>query len=201
VGINSFQKGKGVGNNYAYEGPDAAPHVVFQFQNLPDARRMNASTTTGGYPDSEMRKYLTAVDGAEGNGNFLEGLKRAGVPEAVLWAPSRFVSVKADGGPVEIKDKLWLPTEWEMFGSTFYAVAADETKVNQARLEYYTSDGRRTKYSNSNGARHWTVSLKANPTTNAEQRHYSVINTTGGNFIGDYKGSDSVGVAPAFCVW
>jgi hypothetical protein len=50
VGINSF-KGK--------NGNDDTPHVVFHFKNVPIMRRMNSTkTNAGGYPASEMRKYL-----------------------------------------------------------------------------------------------------------------------------------------------
>jgi hypothetical protein len=98
------------------------PHVVFQFQHVPVEHRMNdvdsssKNTNAGGYPASEMRKYLTWVDGNKTeNGSFLTGLEKAGVPVEVLWAPSRAMSNK-DGAAIIINDLLWLPTEREMMG-------------------------------------------------------------------------------------
>jgi hypothetical protein len=139
VGINSF--------NRVTESSNNTPHVVFQFQNIPGKRRMNSSNdNTGGYPASEMRKYLTPLDGVEGSGKFLNGIITAGVPEAVLWAPARNVTAGSyDSGrtTATISDALWLPTEWEIFGSRTYSPSGTETNTNQARLEYYqvnTSD-------------------------------------------------------------
>jgi hypothetical protein len=105
VGINPFKDLNGNGGT---------PHVVFQFQNIPVLRRMNpTASNAGGYPESEMRVYLT--------GEFLSGLKDAGVPEGVLWGPSRVVSGKENGAKT-INDTLWLPTEREMFGSRLWSV-------------------------------------------------------------------------------
>jgi hypothetical protein len=147
VGINSFNEKNGNGTT---------PHVVFQFQNIPVSRRMNApidvsdgyfgdGTNTGGYPASEMRKYLTPVGNDKESGKFLAGLVKAGLPEAVLWEPSRIVST--NGGTMTINDLLWLPTEWEMYGGKMYGpdgsaepMATDEDGSNQVKLEYYKTD-------------------------------------------------------------
>jgi hypothetical protein len=127
VGINSFNNLNGNGT---------IQHVVFQFQNLPVKRRMNESNkNTGGYPASEMRKYLTPVENDPDSGKFLTGLEKAGVPKSVLWGPARVMSKK--NGQQTIDDLLWLPTEWEMSESGTNSVAADENKGNQARLQYY----------------------------------------------------------------
>ena len=131
VGIDSF----------AATNKDAPAHIVFQFQNIPGTRRMNAANTNaGGYKASGMRHYLT--------GNFLRGLVAAGVPEGVLYAPARYL---ANGGrdasaADALADWLWLPTERELFGKNAYSSAKWETAANQARLEYYESGSRRTKY-------------------------------------------------------
>jgi hypothetical protein len=141
VGINSFQPKSP--NKYQYQGTDTPPqHVVFQFQHVPVVRYMNpVAKNEGGYPDSEMRKYLTPVkDGSTvvaGTGNFLAGLLEAGLPEDVLWGPSRLMATKLEEPGTVIDDLLWLPTEREMFGDRLYSVAAVETETTQARLEYY----------------------------------------------------------------
>jgi hypothetical protein len=86
-----------------------------------------------------MRKYLVPVEGD--GGNFLAGLVSAGVPDGVLWAPARVLAKGQNNtGVATLRDKLWLPTEREMFGKRTYS-ATSETEQNQARLEYYDTPG------------------------------------------------------------
>ncbi|GHT57844.1 hypothetical protein FACS1894109_10860 [Spirochaetia bacterium] len=183
VGINSFN-GKN-GNN--------TPHVVFQFQNVPGTHRMNGTNTnSGGYWGSEMRNYLAAPDGSGAGGYFLTGLTNAGVPDSVLWAPSRRVW-NGVATAETIVDKLFLPTEWEMFGSQSNSHAT-ETATNQAWLEYYASPASRIKYDSSDAANwYWLASPAASSTT-----HFTNVDPGGG---GSSNYASSVGgVAPAFCV-
>jgi hypothetical protein len=187
VGINPFKNLNGNG---------ATPHVVFQFQNVPVARRMNPeNNNTGGYPESEMRAYLT--------GEFLSGLKDAGVPEGVLWGPARVVSGKEDGAKT-INDTLWLPTEREMFGGQTYSDAAHETEGNQARLPYYADDASRIKVyktdtgypavSTAYGMWYWEGSAYAGGAST-----WCAVSSGGGYSITIFASSVS-GCAPAFCV-
>jgi hypothetical protein len=202
VGINSFN-GKN-GNN--------KDHVVFHFQNIPVTRRMNSNdTNSGGYAASEMRKYLTPVSGYSDSGKFLTGLTNAGVPDSVLWAPKRMMSTEYSGsGTTQIEDKLWLPTEREMFGNGLYSNSSAETAANQARLDYYYNGGtgaysRRVKYSsgsfNSSGA----------VTSNGESAYYWQASpyNSGPYFCGVHEhghsghygnASGAWGCVPAFCV-
>jgi hypothetical protein len=200
VGINSFQtKGK-----YAYPGDDKPPqHVVFQFQHLPVKYRMNADgTNEGGYPASQMRKYLVPVDGASGSGNFLAGLKEAGVPEDALWGPSRIMS--KNPGQQTINDLLWLPTEREMHGdNSSQSIANDETVSNQARLEYYGSNENRYKLYKSQTDYPNVSSLYSKVYWEASVAHYSdpmfCIVGAGGN-ASNTGASGLECCAPAFCV-
>ncbi|GMO24228.1 MAG: hypothetical protein Ta2B_03580 [Termitinemataceae bacterium] len=139
VGINSFN-GKN-GND--------TPHVVFHFKNITistnyscNTHQMNLDANTGGgYLNSEMRSYII--------GNFLTGIKSAGVPEKVLWAPTRIVASSGDPEKAveqTITDKLWLPTAWEMTGEQGVSVASCETSMNQASFkDFYKDSGTRTK--------------------------------------------------------
>jgi hypothetical protein len=137
-------------DSFAATNTDAPAHIVFQFQNVPGGHRMNASdNNSGGYRESEMRHYLAD--------NFLRGLVSAGVPEGVLYAPTRYI---ANGGPSAsaadaLADWLWLPTERELFGRNEYSNETWETTANQARLEYYDGNGQRTKYSSKEGGAEW----------------------------------------------
>jgi hypothetical protein len=204
VGINSFQSERGVkddvgtptfngenGGKYTETVNDGVPHVVFQFQNLPVRRRMEATdTNANGYLGSEMRAYLV--------NNFLAGLIEAGVPGSVLWAPARSVANKGYGatGADPISDPLWLPTERELFGSGTLSVAAYETAANQARLEYYTDNSKRVKYYNGSNTRYaW---WEASPCYTAGASSFCLVSS---NVIPSTALAGSVGgCAPAFCV-
>jgi hypothetical protein len=189
VGVNSFN-----GKN-----DNDTPHVVFQFQNIPVTRRMNATNTNeGGYAESEMRTYLT--------GNFLAGLKIAGVPDGVLWAPVRYLSAGTNGkGATKITDKLWLPTKREMTGSGTYS-ADGETVDNQARLAYYTDNNTRLKawdgdssdnypdMKKGTGEWYWTGSARYDRSDLFCNVHDN------GSDTASYSASSAGGVAPAFCV-
>jgi hypothetical protein len=208
VGINSFHSGRGMADSdtitqngdtngqYAVTDNDNTPHVVFQFQNVPVARRMNPNETdiTGGYAGSEMREYLVPLEGKEGSGRFLAGLTEAGVPDDVLWAPKRFVSVKGEDGPGEISDLLWLPTERELFGGNTNSASADETAANQARLEYYDSQPARVKTNPDPG---WRFYWEASPNSGLTPGFCRVFDSgaPGVTFV-----NRVYGCAPAFCV-
>jgi hypothetical protein len=198
VGINSFQS-SGVPGGYTYQGEETPPpqHVVFQFQNVPVIRRMNISDVGGGYPSSEARKYLVPVteNGFElaGSGNFLDGLLEAGVPNTVLWAPGRVLGLGVNGtGSMTVSDKLWLPTESEMFGVKSYSPDS-ETAANQARLEYYKTDESRKKYTEYNAVTYWGAS----PSYHTVGGFQDIVPS------GNVDGNDGIienGIVPAFCV-
>ena len=136
VGIDSFVT---TNNN-------APAHIVFQFQNIPGTRRMSSSEWNNegyGYNGNEMRHYLI--------GNFLRGLITAGVPENVLYAPTRYI-VRGEGrdDAQAIADFVWLPTMWELWGFNYFS---NEIEANQARLEYYQESIQLIKY-NTSGSGH-----------------------------------------------
>ncbi|GMO29526.1 MAG: hypothetical protein Ta2F_04910 [Termitinemataceae bacterium] len=177
IGINSFN-GKN-GNN--------TPHVVFHFNDVPGKHKMNEdSTNTTGYLNSAMHSYVT--------GNFLTGLKNAGVPDGVLWQPSRRVASSGNGTPTAqtITDKLWLPTAWEMTGEQSGSVASCETSSNQASFTgYYEDDNKRKK--TGSGTWYWLASPYSGlPSGFCLVYSNGVTQTLGANLAG--------GCAPAFCV-
>jgi hypothetical protein len=199
VGINSFKTDTTVNENYIYPGNDTPPpHVVFQFKNIPVSRRMNAlnsnskDTNKGGYPASEMRRYLTELPDDDKSGSFLDGLKGAGVPKDVLWGPSRAMTTNGNGIQI-INDLLWLPTEYEMLWS--YLKKGDETEENQPTLKYYTANSLRRKFNTSKSAQYWLAS--ADCMYSVSFLGVNIIGTTQSN-IGASK---ATGVAPAFCVY
>ncbi|GHU44903.1 hypothetical protein FACS1894190_16710 [Spirochaetia bacterium] len=184
VGINTYN---GINDN------ENAPHIVFQFHNVPGTHRMNPyGTTVGGYAGSEMRKYLVPVDGV--GGNYLTGLINAGVPESVLWVPSRRVW-NGPGSAVAgtIEDALFLPTEREIFGKNEWSHAT-ETVGNQGRFYYYANNPSRLKYNSANSAMlYWDASPYG---SNCD---FCIVDPVFYHHVYSRTGS-TVGVAPAFCV-
>jgi hypothetical protein len=188
VGINTFNQVNG----------NDTPHVVFHFKNIPVTRRMNPESVgnTGGYPASEMRKYLVGDDGE--SGKFLAGLEDAGVPKDVLWGPTRVMSTKP--GEEKITDVLWLPTEREMFkgGMTGYygpLSGKDETGDNQAGLGYYTIDNKdssREKKFGETATWYWVASADS-----SSEATFCNVGITG--LPGLYGAAGTCGCAPAFC--
>ncbi|MDR1230153.1 MAG: DUF6273 domain-containing protein, partial [Spirochaetaceae bacterium] len=188
VGINSF-------NNINSNG--TKQHVVFQFQNIPVKGVMinnDVKTDAGGYKGSHMQTYLTT--------KFLPGLNKAGVPEGVLWTPARMLSKGINGsGAEEVKDKLWLPTIWEMWGEQKKS-SDGETSSNQARLTYYdaSNPSRRNKYPSGSGLEqwYWTSSRSGTSAT------YFCLASGGAAVVqsASYDGKTNFGngIAPAFCV-
>jgi hypothetical protein len=189
VGVNSFRK----------TNPDAPAHVVFQFKNVPFGYYMNKTgTNAGGYEASAMRRFLL--------NNFLPALEKTGLPVSVLWAPRRMV------GGDEIEDKLWLPTERELFGpvgpdghfiSSHFKYGPwaheSETESNQAWLEYYSSDSARYKSSTSNSwFGDWVWWYWGASPCSGSAAAFCYCNDDG-NFDG-YNASAVGGCAPAFCV-
>ncbi|GMO68613.1 MAG: hypothetical protein Ta2A_16890 [Treponemataceae bacterium] len=188
VGINSFN---GInGNN--------TPHVVFQFQNVPVTHRMNASNTSvGGYKESQMRSYLIY--------NFFAGLTDAGVPANLLWTPKRIVwngFLSGENGASSantvvdtIKDKIFLPTDWEMFGGNEASSPTYETVANQGRLDYYKNADHRIKYNSSNAAAaYWLAS------PHFTQKGYFCNVRDNGDAATINASSPTRFVAPAFCI-
>jgi TolB-like protein len=177
VGIDSF-----VATNR-----DAPAHVVFQFQNIPGTHRMNSGNTNyGGYKGSEMRHYLT--------GNFLRGLVGAGVPEGVLYAPTRYIA--NNGGERAtaadaLADWLWLPTEWEVFGGRWISERIWETAANQVWFEYYEGP-LQLKHAADNRLWWWAASPYSGSA--GTFCYVGVIDTL------DTAASSVGGCAPAFCV-
>ncbi|MDR0527169.1 MAG: InlB B-repeat-containing protein, partial [Spirochaetaceae bacterium] len=180
VGINSYYNKNGNGTS--------TPHLIFHFRNIPWNVRMEATDTNqNGYAGSEMRKFLTPLNGVSGSGNFWTGLKNAGVPENVVWKISRRVTNSAAIVADTIEDYLWLPTEWEMTGSN---ATNHETDTNQGRFAYY---GSRSKAGDATRGRYWIASLSGNAA-------FKCVEDWGANIYGIRASDVYTGCVPAFAV-
>jgi hypothetical protein len=197
VGINSFRSGKGSGGKYTITANDGVDHVVFHFKDVPGLHRMKAENNNlGGYEKSEMWEYVT--------GNFLAGLKNAGVPEGVLHGPKRYVSADGYTAVSELDDLLWLPTVWELYENgkdynypdEIHDAAEGETEANQARLEYYANaESCKKTTTDKHEYAYWLASATFNP----YGPYFCDVETYSGQ-ASAYFASSVLGCVPAFCV-
>jgi hypothetical protein len=217
VGINSFrQGGAGADSDYATAPANGVDytningniwHLVFQFQNIPGTRRMEASDTTdNGYHGSEMRRYLVPFEDDPDSGKFLKGLELAGVPKDVLWAPKRYVTDKGNGASaaMEVEDLIWLPTSREIYDSSSGSNTTYENKYNQTKLEYYILNPERLYKYNAAGStsyQWWLASPYSvdyfcwGPRKDIDMGRRTAETPKKG------AASATAGVAPAFCVY
>jgi hypothetical protein len=127
------------------------------------------------------------------------------VPENVLWAPSRIVwngftqaelessaTISVNTTVDTITDKLFLPTEWEMYGYRTESHTT-ETEANQGHFAYYANKGR-IKYNSSSSAVAYRL---ASPHSASATNFCTVISN---DFAGRGPASYASGFAPAFCV-
>jgi hypothetical protein len=188
VGVNSFN-GKNENN---------IPHVVFQFKDALVKRTMRVTAHPYKYIGSGMQTYLT--------GNFVTALASAGV-SSNLWAPRRAIAEQyGSGSATIISDIVWLPTEREIFGDRTNSVDAAETAINQARLEYYTTDALRQKVLSPPATSSFVKYWLASPVDDDSNAPFTcAVSDVGGVGCGDAIAisahpGEALGFAPAFCV-
>jgi hypothetical protein len=156
-----------------------------------DGHYMNPSNdNTTGYLNCKMRQYLI--------NNMAAALEAAGVPLAAHgYAPARRVSkggAAADPGYDTIQDKVFLPTEWEMFGARTYSNANAEAEAYQGRFTLYQDNASRVKKAKGNVA---TVYWLASPYSGTAHI-FTLVHSDGTPHYNSAYGA--YGVAPAFCV-
>jgi hypothetical protein len=190
VGKNVW-KGKN-GNTFDHVAIHSRNVLGYTGETNADGHYMNASNTNaGGYLSCKGRQYLL--------NNMLPALKNLGIPFDEEWmkAPARLVSkggTASNPGADTITDKLFLPTEYEMFGAYTYSNSTAEAAANQGRLSYYTDNASRIKYNKDGSSRvYWEASPRTGNST-----YFCGVNSDGSAY---YHGATAVyGFAPAFCV-
>lgn len=121
---------------------------------LPDTRAMNSSNTNiGGFPASALYDYL--------NGTILNGLPsdlRAGLKTIYKWygTGNRTTNGQWHGC------KVWMPLEYELFGTTTYSPAAEHSTGNARKYPIFTDNNSRIKKLN-NGSGNETWYWEASP--------------------------------------
>ena len=158
------------------------PHIIMQFRNCVLEQRMNATdTNTDGYPSTELRAWL--------NDKFAEGLKTV-LGNYLLEIP-RLYSTKGNWG--WYKDKVFLPTEAEVWGSQVWG----EKTWNgfQAQWPVYR-DSSVYKVKKLNGSRKgWWEATPSDDNTSCFCYCSSI-----GSAHDDTAAGWAGGIAPAICV-
>jgi hypothetical protein len=182
---------------------NTADHVIVQSRNVLSVMTSvsagghymeTTSTNQNGYSGSKGRQFLI--------NEVLTGLQNAGIPFNTDAVPSltRKVANKGSGatGLDTITDKIWLPTEWELFGANTYSWSsgnAAETDANQGRLEFYQAAADRIKYALIGGTVTAVYWWEASPCYSASN-YFCYVNTNGSaNY---HNAVIEFGVAPAF---
>ena len=147
-------------------------------------RQMNVSNTnSGGWPSCKMRTDLN---------NVVYDLLPQAVKDAIVEKTHKSSAGGQSTTLVEHSDKLWLPTEWEVFGSITYAAGTENGNVNK-HYAVFDSAGDRIKHLGTGGSATywWECSPNVSNSTN-----FCSVGTSGGA-NGDYAGY-SIGVPLCF---
>lgn len=115
---------------------------------LPTARQMNSSNTNvGGFPASALYDYL--------NGTILNGLPsdlRSALKTTYKWYGTGNNTTNGQWHGY----KVWIPLEYEMFGTTTYAPATEHTTGNARKYPIFTDNASRIKrMNNGSGSAQW----------------------------------------------
>ena len=154
---------------------------------LPDTKQMNStSTNVGGFPDSALYDYLSTTVW-----NALPAELRNVVKTCYKWyGTGNNTTNGAWHG-----SKLWVPLEYEMFGSNTYSPATEHSTGNARKYPIFTDNASRVKrMNNGNGGAqwYWEASPYASDTT-----RFCYVDSGNANYTG---ASDAGGVCFGLCV-
>lgn len=115
---------------------------------LPDTRQMDSSNTNvGGFPASALYDYL--------NGTILNGLPsdlRSALKTTYKWYGTGNNTTNGQWHG----SKVWIPLEYEMFGTTTYSPATEHSTGNARKYPIFTNNASRIKrLNNGSGAENW----------------------------------------------
>jgi hypothetical protein len=191
-------------------------HVLFAFANIPISKRMDPTDNIGGYPESELRAFMDGRNG-DGTGNYNKG--STAVTTGAFYHALNAQLGELGGYILRIRRTLieaplqlgtswkwysvFLPSESEMFGVTYYngTDASGKTTVpyvqslDGGRIVfplYQKSGGLRIKRKNGNRTSYWLA------TPHLGSSAYRVVNGSGYCEGGLIK--DAHNCSPVFCV-
>ena len=178
--LSGFNQYKGCGDTETRKN-----HFLFTTRDIPLSKRMNATNTNAnGYAATELRTFL--------EGDWKNALTLAFGGEFIL--PVRRLISTDDGNWAWETDTVFLPTEYEVFGSPIWSKPGYgggfqcQFPIYQNSCEYLVKrlNGARTSY--------WLASQVAGSSA------YFVGVTSYGNSNNSGNASAVLGCAPAFCV-
>lgn len=165
---------------------DQAHQLIFEPRYcLETSRQMNpTNTNVGGWNSCTMREWL--------NGVFYQSLPDE--LKAIITERTFKTSIGNASSALQAStDKIWLPREWEVFGTRTYAASTENTGDNAAQFPIYAvADNRVKTYGKSGGSAFWWLSSPS--VGNATS--FCVVSTAG---AANYSNaSNAYGVAPCF---
>ena len=174
-------------NQYIYCGDteNTKPHILWTFRNVVFQHRVNSSNTNaGGFHGSELGQLL--------NSDFAIGLGTALGSAEYLYEVRRAYSQK--DSTAWFADKVFLPTEVEVFGTPTYG---DDQKAWNTNIQYPIFRGsayyRLKRY---NGSRAWWWESTPYASNGA---HFCSVYSDGYSHYSGHASHTGGGVAPAFC--
>lgn len=142
---------------------------------LPNTRQMNSSNTNvGGFPASALYDYL--------NGTILNGLPsdlRSALKTIYKWYGTGNNTTNGQWHGC----KVWIPLEYEMFGTTTYSPATEHSTGNARKYPVFTDNASRIKKQN-NGSGSANYYWEASPFASYATRFCGVF-SDGGAAFGD----------------
>ncbi len=152
-------------------------HFIFRNCLSQTAKMNDTWTNKGGWAACKMRAYLNAV---------VFGLLPDDLQAVIV--PTKVVQI-VDGKRVETMDKLWLPSESQIFGKMVWAGEEPE----DTQLAYFKNARNRVKLRDGDTAWYWERSAAAGNSNN-----FCSVNSDGYAYGGN--ASSTAGVSPGFTI-
>ena len=162
------------------------------------AFRMNTSNTnSGGWEDSYMRNSICGTSKTSTSGRFMGAIPAAlrnALKSVTKYTDNTGNASTSSSAVTATTDYIFLLSEYEIFGSC--SIANSNEASRQQQYAYYSAGNSKVKY------RHTSTSSTAMWWLRSADRYNSVIFAVVGTYgdVSDYGASNSLGVAPGFCV-
>ena len=162
------------------------------------AFRMNTSNTnSGGWEDSYMRNSICGTSKTSTSGRFMGAIPSAlrnALKSVTKYTDNTGNASTSSSAVTATTDYIFLLSEYEVFGSC--SIANSNEASRQQQYAYYSAGNSKVKYrhtSTSSAAYWWLRSANR-----GNSYDFADVGTSGG--VSYYSASNSLGVAPGFCV-
>lgn len=168
-----------VNNNTAADNRDGYIYPMLTSQTLSDDQAWAGSTQIG------LRTW--------GNGAFYTTAMPTGTKNMIKEIKRQVLTTHKGTTLAEATDKIFLPTEYEIFGTKTFANAIEGTQ-----WDYYKTSANRIKYGNNGGASDGTAQCWWNGSPRSTTSSWCCVDTDG--TADTRSGYDAHGFAPAFAM-